>query len=510
MKIQRTKNAARNILFDGMLQAMRMVVPFIMRTIVLHYLGIEFLGLGGLFRSILSFLNLAELGVANAMVFSMYKPIAEDDRDTICALMKLYRTLYRIIGLFILAVGLFLTPFLKNLIKGTTPDGVNLYVLYFMNLGITVISYWLFAYKTSLLYAHQRRDISSKVSLLVLPVQYGLQILVLVVFRSYYLYLAVQMCSQVATNVLTAWQVTRLYPGYSPRGDLPKERKLDIAKRVRDLFTSKFSYIISTSSDTLVISSFLGLSALALFQNYFYIITSLRTMLDVIIGACIAGVGNSLITETREKNFKDLQKLTVLYGWLMGVSSAMLLCMVQPFMTIWMGEENLLALGMVVCFAVYFYLQGMNKLLNMFKDAAGIWRRDRMRPLTGALVNLSLNLLTVRWLGLYGVILSTVFSIVVVEIPWLLHNLFAEVFPHDYLALYLRSFFGFVGTALLGCAISWFLCGRLTLAPWPAFFVNAVISFIVPNLVFFAIYGRSRLFLDCVKQIKRVIIRKKA
>nr|MCR5203950.1 polysaccharide biosynthesis protein [Lachnospiraceae bacterium] len=127
MKIERTKNATRNIMFNGMSQMMNMLVPFIMRSIILNFLGMEYLGLGGLFRSILSILNLAELGVGSTMVFSMYKPIAEDDKDTICALMKLYRKFYRIIGLVILTIGLILTPFLPNLISGEVTADVNLY-----------------------------------------------------------------------------------------------------------------------------------------------------------------------------------------------------------------------------------------------------------------------------------------------------------------------------------------------------------------------------------------------
>ena len=175
MKIERTKNATRNIMFNGMSQMMNMLVPFIMRSIILNFLGMEYLGLGGLFRSILSILNLAELGVGSTMVFSMYKPIAEDDTDTICALMKLYRKFYRIIGLVILTVGLILTPFLPNLINGEVTADVNIYVLYYMNLGSTVLSYWMFAYKNCLLSAHQRGDISSKVAIVVHLTEYVLK-----------------------------------------------------------------------------------------------------------------------------------------------------------------------------------------------------------------------------------------------------------------------------------------------------------------------------------------------
>ena len=508
MKIQRTKNAARNIVFGTMLKTVKMVSPFIIRSFMLHYLGVQYLGLNGLFTSILSFLNLAELGVGSAMVFSMYKPIAEDDTESICALMKLYRTFYRIIGLFIAVMGLALTPFLRNLIKGDIPADMNLYILYFMNLGNTVLTYWLFAYKNCLLNAHQRNDVVSKVALIIHLVEYALKILAVVIFHNYYLYLVVQLLAQISINLVISVRVSKLYPNYKPVGNLPKEKVMDIVKRVRDLFTSKFSFVIFNSADTLVISSFMGLTALAIYQNYYYIVTSLRTMLEVVIGACIAGVGNSLVTESEEKNYRDLERFSLLFSWLMGVSSAMLLCLYQPFMQFWMGEENMLTINYVVCFVIYFYSMGINMLINMFKDAAGIWRRDRWRPLTGALVNLGLNLATVKWLGLYGVLLSSVVSIAVVQIPWLFHNLFAEVFPRKYMWQYIRFFGSFVGLALVSCACSWFLCGLLHLSLWPTLIVNACISFIIPNILFFLAYGRSPMFKKSVGKVKRAVLRK--
>ena len=487
---------------------MKMVAPFIIRSFMLRYLGVQYLGLNGLFVSILSFLNLAELGVGSAMVFSMYKPIAEDDTESICALMKLYRTFYRFIGLFIAVLGVALMPFLRNLIKGDVPPDMNLYILYAMNLGNTVLTYWLFAYKNCLLNAHQRNDVVSKVAMCIHLVEYVMKILAVVLLRNYYVYLVVQLMAQVAINLVISFRVSRLYPNYKPEGSLPREKVMDIVKRVRDLFTSKFSYVIFNSADTLVISSFMGLTALAIYQNYYYIISSLRTMLEVVIGACIAGVGNSLVTESEEKNYRDLERFTLLYGWLMGVATAMLLCMYQPFMEIWMGRENMLTIHYVICFAIYFYSMGINMLINMFKDAAGIWRRDRWRPLTGALVNLGLNLATVQWLGLYGVLLSSVISIVVVQLPWLFHNLFAEVFPTKYKWQYIRFFCGFVVMALLSCGGSFLICSLLHLDVWAAFIVNAVISFTLPNVLFFLAYGRNPLFKMSVGKVKRAVLRK--
>ena len=508
MKIERTKNAARNVLFGTMFKLLNMVIPFIMRTVLLHYLGVEYLGLSGLFRSLLSFLNLAELGVGSAMVFSMYKPIAEDDTETICALMRLYRTLYRAIGLFIAVVGLALTPFLRNLISGDIPADMNLYILYYMNLGYTVLSYWLFAYKRCLLDAHQRTDVISKVSFCIQLLEYVLKFLSLILFRNYYIYLVIQLAAQVAINIMIAVRATQMYPNYSPWGHLPREKLMGIVHRVRYLFTAKFSGVIFNSADTLVISSFMGLASLAIYQNYYFVISSMQTFIHVIIYACLAGVGNSLVTESEEKNYKDLKRFTVLFGWMMAISTPMLLCMYQPFMKLWMGEENLLVMNYVICFAIYYYTMGMDRIIEMFKDAAGIWRKDRFRPLTAALVNLGLNLATVKWLGLYGVLLSSVVSIVGVQIPWLFHNLFQEVFPRKYLWPYVRFFCGLVAVALASCAVSWILCSLLRLNVWTTLIVNGCVSFLVPNLFFFVLYGKNPLFRESIAQIKRVLLKK--
>ena len=277
-----------------------------MRTLMIYFMGVQYLGLNSLFTSILQVLNLAELGVGSAMVFSMYKPIAEDDSVTICALMKMYKTYYRVIGLVIAVVGAVCTPFVPKLIKSDLPPDLNVYVLYLLNLAVTVLSYWLFAYKNSLLQAHQRNDVSSKVSLITNTIQYALQILVLVTIKDYYVYTIVALLTQAITNIATAMVANKMYPNYKPEGKLPKEMVNQINQRIKDLFTSKIGAIVVNSADTIVISAFLGLNMLAIYQNYFYILSSIIGFVAILFGACTAGIGNSIIVETPEKNFKDL------------------------------------------------------------------------------------------------------------------------------------------------------------------------------------------------------------
>ena len=255
MRIERTKNATRNIVFGSFMKAYQMIIPFLMRTAMIYFMGVQYLGLNSLFVSILQVLNLAELGVGNAMVFSMYKPIVEDDEMTICSLMRLYRTYYRIIGSIIAVVGIAVTPFIPKLIKGDIPAELNIYILYLLNLAATVLSYWLFAYKNSLLQAHQRTDVSSIITVITNTLQYGLQLLIILFFKNYYLYIIVVLATQIFNNILTAIIVTRMYPKYKPVGRLEKKEIKKINGRIKDMFTGKIGSIILNSADTIVILS---------------------------------------------------------------------------------------------------------------------------------------------------------------------------------------------------------------------------------------------------------------
>ena len=488
MKLERTQNAARNITFGLLLKLYQILVPFLMRTAMIYFLGVQYSGLNNLFTSILQVLNLAELGVGSAMVFSMYKPIVEDDETAICALMRLYRTYYRVIGLVIAVSGLALTPFIPRLIKSDLPAGLNIYVLYLLNLAATVLSYWLFAYKNSLLQAHQRTDIVSKVTLVTNTVQYVIQFFALVVLKNYYAYVIISLVTQALTNVLTAVQATKMYPRYKPVGKLPGDQVREINHRIRDLFTAKVSWVILGSSDTIVISAFLGLTMLAVYQNYYFILSSIIGFVGIAFSACLAGIGNSIIVETKAKNFGDLKKFTFLESWVAGFCTVCLLCLYQPFMDIWMGKELMLCFSVVVCLCIYFFIYEIERLLDIYKDAAGIWHEDRMRPLVTALANLGMNLVMVQFWGIYGVILSTVLSQVFIGIPWLLRNLFTLVFDKKDLLPYLKRLLFYTLVTVAGCVATYWLCSLVPLERWPLLIVRGILCCIVPNLIYLGVY----------------------
>lgn len=503
-KIERTKNATRNIIFGMILRIYQTFVPFLMRTVMIYTLGVQYLGLNSLFTSILSVLNLAELGVGSAMVYSMYKPIVDDDETTICALMRLYKVYYRIIGLIIAIAGGILTPFVPHLINGNVPGNLNVYILYLLNLSATVCSYWLFAYKSSILQAHQRTDIVSKVTLVTSTIQYVIQAMILLILKDYYLYVIVMLLTQIMNNIITAIRADKLYPRYKPKGKLSSLKVKAINRRIRDLFTAKLGGVIVNSADTLVISAFLGLTLLAVYQNYYFIITAIIAFVAVLFSSCTAGIGNSLLMETKDKNFQDLNKFTFLISFIAGTCSSCFLGIFQPFMTLWVGKDYLLPFSAVICLVIYFYVYEINQLLNLYKDAGGIWHEDRFRPLVTAIVNLGLNLIMVQFWGIYGVLLSTVLSMVFVGMPWLFHNLFTTLFEKKDLKGYIIKIIQYTCVTIFSCVISILTCNFINGSLMLIIIIRLVICAVVPSISFFIFFRRKKEFKQSILLINNM------
>lgn len=507
MIIERRKNAIRNVTSGITLRILELGFPFLMRTVIIHFLGLEYAGLNGLFTSILQVLNMTELGVGSAMVYSMYQPVAEDDAERICALMNLYKKYYRVIGLVVGLLGLFLLPFLPKLVKDGIPPDLNVYVLYLLYLSSTVLSYWLFAYKNAVLSAHQRHDIISKVRLAVLLVQYTIQVVSVVWFRNYYVFLIVALVGQILINIATAAATHKLYPEYKAEGKLEKTVISQINSRISALFVVKLSNVIVSNVGTLVISAFLGLTMLAIYQNYFTIITAVTGTVSIIYTAALAGIGNSIVVESKEKNLRDFYKLMFIISWIAGFCACCFLCLFQPFITVWVGAECLMGIESVVCLCVYFYLYEMSRMLDTYKDAAGIWQKDRVRLLVTSVTSLVLNLILVRVWGIVGVVLSTVFSMLFVGIPWLIRNLFDEIFDKKEIGKCICQMlvYAFITVAIAG--ITYGICSWIPAEGWEAILLRGIVCCIVPNVLYLLLFRKKEEFGYCRSVLAKELMR---
>ncbi len=505
MKIERTKNTVKNIGFGVVSRIVGMILPFASRTVILYVLGAKYLGLSSLFSSILSFLALSELGIGAAMVYSMYKPIAENDNDTICALLNLYKKLYRMIGTVIMALGLGLLPFLKVIIPDELPEGVNLYVLYIIYLLNTVLSYWLFAYKNAVIQAYHKSYLTTIVGTMIPIASYAVMLPCLILTKNYYAYVIWLPVFTVLQNVLTALIVNKNFPDIRPRGSVDKELKISIAKKVSALIGTKLNTVVLSAADNIVMSVFLGLTVIAMYGNYYAVFTMVTGFLGIAYGSMTAGIGNSIQIESVEKNYRDFEKLSFMNSWLVGWCTVCLVCLYQPFMKIWVGEELMFPFYVVLQFALYFYVYMIRKIPVVYKDAAGIWWEDRFRPYVCMVVNLVLNIVLVQIIGISGIILSTVFSLLV-SIPWENYTIFKNVFHRSSLGYYLKMLC-YGGCMALGGALTYFVCGFMGDGVlW--LLAKALCCVVIPNAVFILTNFKRREFKEACTLAKRIITRK--
>lgn len=504
MKIARTRNAVRNILTGSVYRVINIILPFFTRTVILYVMGTKYLGLSSLFSSILSFLSLSELGLGAAMVYSMYKPIAQNDEETICALLNLYRRLYRIIGWVVLGLGMALMPFLRQLINDEIPAGINLHLLYFIYLFNTVLSYWLFAYKNALLQAYQRTDVNNVISSVIVPLSYAIMLGALWLTENYYAYVIWLPVFTVITNLIRGRYVDKHFPTLKPAGTVSPELRHSITKKVAALIGTKLNTVVLNAADNLVMSAFLGLTVIAIYGNYYMIMNSIIGFLGIIYSAMTAGLGNSLQTESLEKNYADFEKLSFMNTWLVGWCTVCLVCLYQPFMRIWVGEELMFPFYVVLELGLYFYIYQQRKIPVVYKDAAGIWWEDRFRPYVCMITNVVLNITLVQIIGISGIILSTVFSLFI-SVPWENYTIFKYVFHRSSRAYY-GKMAAYTGSMLLGGGICFWLCSLFG-DGIVAFVLRGVVCVIVPNVVFAALNFRRKEFADAKAMVLRILKR---
>lgn len=505
-RLDRTKNSARNLIWGMVNKGVSLLLPFLIRAIIINVLGKEYLGLNNLFTSILHVLNLAELGIGSAMVYSMYKPIAEGDGDSICSLLALYKTVYRIIGLIVFGIGVVLIPFLPFLIKGGV-EGIDITVLYMIFLVDTVLSYLLFAFKNSLLMAHQRTDVSSNIGTVVHLLLNLTQVILLLIFKDYYIYIIVKPLFTVVNNLFVNWATNRMYPEYQPKGAVSREKQREIFGRVKALVGHKIGTTVVTSADSLVISAFLGLGILAIYSNYYYIIFFIVSLTSIFFNGMLAGIGNSLVVETREKNYALFENINFVLSWLVAWCSVCLLCLFQPFMELWMGKDMLLSTSSLICMVIYYYSWQFRTTGLYFKDAAGMWQADFWKPYVSALFNIIVNISLVLLIGINGVFISTIVCMIGINFPWETHVLFRDLFtrsPAKYVGQELIN----LGKAMIMCASTYGLC---MLLPWQHGIVCLVLRFalclVVPNLIFLLFSFRMKEFSYAMGKIKQILKR---
>ena len=455
-------------------------------------------------------LSIAELGLGSAIIYNMYKPIANKDKEKIKSLMKFYKKCYSIIIIVMLAIGLIVSIFLKQIV-GETQTIQNLYLLYFLFLTDVIFSYTI-AYKRSIIYANQEEYLTNIVHLIYLVVMNGLQILFLYLTHNYCVFLIIKLVCRILENVLVNIIANKKYPYIKEKDvkELDKEIKDDIIKNIKALFFHKIAGFIVSSTDTILISVFFeGLVTVAYYSNYNLVLSAITTILNQFLLSATASIGDLLTENNKERNYEIYKKLNFLNFVIFIIGATGMACAIEPFITIFFGEQYILSKFILISLILKFFIQGMRRPLMAFKEAAGIFYVDRFVPILESIVNLVASIILLKICGLAGIFLGTAVSSLVILLYSYPKYVYRPIFNKRLKDYYLE----FIKTILYATVIIGITMGVNQLIRVSNIFaeqvLSVVVAIIIPVIIITLVSGRTEEYKYYINIIKNILFRKK-
>ncbi len=412
-KAGRKKNTFYNFVTSMGGQLISIVMQFVVRTVFIHTLGKAYLGIGGLFSNILTMLSLTEMGVGSAIVFKLYKPIAENDQHRITLLMRLYKQIYRVIGVVVVGIGIFLIPFLPKIINDYDKlESLNINVILIFSLYLlkSSSSYFFFAYKSALVKASQKEYLLSIIGYFF---QIGLgisQIILLLVFPRFELYIALGVTEVIVKNIIWAKLADIMYPyiNYKVDDRITSSEIREIFRDCRAIFLYKLNGVVLKATDNIVISAFLGIEMVGMYSNYYIFYTTLNTVFSKIFNS----VGHSLGNLHAEKEgrgeydiFKVAQLITVLIGGTAGVG--IFVCS-DELVKVWIGKDWVLAQPFSLLLGIEVFTLSLRHFLGRYRTSLGLFQQAKYRPVFGMVINLAVSIILVKCWGICGVLVGTI------------------------------------------------------------------------------------------------------
>lgn len=405
----RTRYTMINALVNIGGQLLTMILTFISRLVFIRCLSAVYLGVNGLFTDVLSILNFAELGIGTAMIFSMYEPAARDDEEKLARLMNLYKWMYRAVAASVLLFGLILLPFLPYFIKGG--EGIEHIRLIYMMYVLSSASSYLLNYKNSIYQAYQKSYIYAGWAMVCDCIRTILQIAALLLTRNFILYLAIQFVLQFIPNIIVSRKVDKEFPYLKECRELPEEQeRKGILKNIGAMSMHKLATIIVRNTDSLLMSSFIGLTAVGMYSNYRLVLNNLNSLMSKFTSAFSGSIGNLTALEDSGRLYKIYSELDFLFFVLSGYLTGGLVMLFNPFIAIFFGENYCFPMVTVIVIVAEFYISRMRQTNLLFREAMGLFWNDRYKAVAESAINLVVSLLLAKPYGVTGIIGGTIIS----------------------------------------------------------------------------------------------------
>lgn len=490
----RSKNSIKNITVGILTQVIITLLGFLSRKVFLDSLGTEYLGINGLLCNVLSMLSLAEGGIGASIIYNLYKPLAEDDREKVISLVQLYKRVYGIIAIaiFILSMGLY--PFLHLFIK----DGTSikyLWLVYFIFVIKNVISY-LNAHKWSLINADQKGYVLARYNLVFNIITTICKILILKITSNYILYLFIELLIFIIQNIWNGKVVNNRY-GYiktKNKYKVDEDTRLNIKTNVKAMFLHNVAQYCVFGTDNLLVSSFINLKTVGIYSNYTMITGQLSALLEPVLNGVGASVGNLLATEGKEKKYKVFKVVYFVNFWIYSIAVIFLYNLLEPFICWWFGKNLLLDRFTFIVILINFYLTGLRITINIFKTKAGIFSPDKYFAILESIINLIASLILVRYLGLVGIFLGTTISTISIPI-WIQSKLVYNKIFNKSVFEYFKKYLTYLLLTLTVGYISSYICNLIVINNiFIGLCIRGIICITIPSVIYITLFFNTTEF----------------
>lgn len=505
MDDSRTKNVVRNISWAVPLQVILMLLQFLTRTLFVRYLGKEYLGINGLFADIICILDLANLRIPDAMILSMYKPLAEKNHEKVRALLQLIGKAYSIIGIIVMGLGLLMIPLLPFFIKNPPVIPENFTIIYLFFLLQAVVAYYV-SYKRSIIFADQKEYVVTIYQKIFHFLQIILQIVVLIFIRKFYFFIAVQAICLIANNIMISRKAEKMYPFIKEKSTykLNKDEIGEIISNVKSMFIYGLGMQTILGMDSILVSSIVGIGVLGLCSNYMLIVFSVQMLIDQIMKGFTASIGNLNVTEDKEASrttFNEVFFIVFLINAFFAINLAVSL---NPLISVWFGGNFLLAQTVVLTLVLRLYVQGTQYVTFTFRSTLGLLKQRRLIPLATAGVNLSLSIIMGLKFGVEGIFLASsiaVFFFTIIPEAQLLYKLKFEKNLIIFIFHYLKY--------LVFIAGDYYITNRIldyfVFNGWIGFFARASLGAVISGIIFIIVFFKDKNFRAVCGRIMYVI-----
>lgn len=479
-----------------------MLFNFITQTVLIKMLGVEYSGINGLFTNILTMLSIAELGIGSTIIYKLYKPIAEDDKETIKAWMKFYKICYRCIAIVVGIIGVLLIPFIPTIV-GEVNIKESIIILYMISLLDTILSY-IMTYKRSLLYADQKNYIINFVHMGYTVFMSLTQIIILIFIKQYIYFIVIKLVFRVLENVILNAIVNKKYPYILEKSkNIDKSESKDLVERVKAILLQKISFVINKGIDNITISIVLGVTAVGYYTNYNLIVLAVCNIIYQMVSSMTASVGNLLTENDTNKNYDIYKKLNMFNSFFTAIAMTGFTCAATPFIKMWVGNQFILSNLVLFSFTYYIYADSIRRSITIYKEAAGICKEDQFMYVIMTIINLGFSILLCKLIGTAGVILGTAISYTFLIVYSYPKYIYKPIFKREQKEYYKENG-KYLLFMLISIVLASIICSLITTnSALIQFMINGIVSVVITTILFIIIFGKTNEFKYYISLIKK-------